>query len=134
MVTITDKAALLAFVNTYRQGHLLPVTAIAASLTRVSGIHSLKRPAGAFSLAFRYYEKLSLGHVKNGLCETVVLDHPANVQIFDSDPVEALDQISRHFVVKLFARSLYPQVPERYSTASFTTILAAYDAPQNLDR
>src|SRR5262249_43932268 len=72
------KSALLAFVNANCQGHLLSVAAIAASLTRVPGIHSFKRPAGAFSLAFRYREKLPPGHVKNGLCKMAVLHHPAN--------------------------------------------------------
>src|SRR5262249_38251781 len=82
MITITDKSALLAFVNSNRQGHLLFVTAIAASLTRVSRVHSFKRPAGAFSLAFRYCEELPPGYVKNSLCKMAVLHHPANVQIF----------------------------------------------------
>jgi hypothetical protein len=123
MISITDKSALLAFVNPNRQGHLLPVAAVATSLTRVSGVHSFKRPAGAFSLAFRYREKLSPGHVDNSLCETMVLHHPSNVQILNGDSVKAFDQLRRHFVVKMFARSLYAQVSERDFTASLSTIL-----------
>ena len=125
MITTTDKSALLAFVNSNRQGHLLFVTAVAASLTRVSRVHSFKRPAGAFSLAFRYCEKLPPGHVKNGLCKTVVFHHPSNVQVFDGDPVKALDQFRRLFVVKMFARPLDSQVSERDFAASLPAILTA---------
>src|SRR5262249_44446469 len=103
----------------------LPVAAVAASLTRVSGVHSFKRPASVFSFAFRYCEKLPPGHVKNGLCKMVVLHHPANVQVFDGDPVEAFDQLRRLFVVKMLARSLYSQVSERDFAASLPAILTA---------
>jgi hypothetical protein len=125
MISVTDKPALFAFVNTNRQGNLLPVAAIAASLTRVSGVDSFKRPASVLSFAFRYCEKLPPGHVKNGLCKMAVLHHPANVQIFDGDPVKTMRQFRRLFVVKMFARSLYPQVPERDFPASFPAVLTA---------
>src|SRR5262245_56353332 len=125
MITVTDKSALLAFVDANRQWHLLPVAAVAASLTRVSGRHSFKCPAGAFSLAFRYCEKLPPGHVKNGLCKMAVLHHRANVQVFHGDPVEAFDQLRRFFMVKMLARALYPQVPERDFATSLPAILTA---------
>ena len=99
MITVTDKSALLAFVNANRQGHLLPMAAFAASLTRVSGVHSFKLPASVFSFAFRYCEKLPPGHVKNSLCKIAVPHHPANLQVFDGDPVKAFDQFRRLFVV-----------------------------------
>jgi hypothetical protein len=123
MVTATDKSALLAFEDTNRQRHLLPVAAIAASLTRVSGVHSFKRPAGAFSLAFRYREELPPCHVKNGLCKTVVFHHPANVQILDGDSVKPFHQLRRYFVVKMLARSVYSQVAE----CDFPAIVTALD-------
>src|SRR5215471_6007041 len=125
MVTTTDKSALLAFEDSNRQRHLLPMAAFAASLTRVSGVHSFKPPAGAFSLAFRYREKLPPGHVKNSLCKMAVLHHPANVQILDGDSVKPLDQLRRHFVVKMLARSVYYQVAERDFPASLPAILTA---------
>ncbi|HEY7180374.1 MAG TPA: hypothetical protein VIC84_03095, partial [Blastocatellia bacterium] len=54
-----------------------------------------------------------------------VLHHPANVQVFDGDPVKALDQLCRLFVVKMFARSLHSQVSERDFAASLPAILTA---------
>jgi len=122
MITVTDKSALLAFVNANRQGHLLPIAAVAASLTRVSGVHSFKRPASVLSFAFRYCEKLAPCHVKNGLRKTVVLHHPANLQVFDGDPVKAFDQFRRFFVVKMLARSPHSQVSERDFAASLPAI------------
>jgi hypothetical protein len=126
MITVTDKSALLAFVNANRQGHLLPMATFAASLTRVSGVHSFKPPASVFSFAFRYCEKLPPGHVKNCLCKIAVPHHPANLQVFDGDPVKAFDQFRRFFVVKMFARSLHSQVSERDFAASLPAILTAF--------
>src|SRR5262245_39301544 len=101
MITANYKTALLAFVNTKGERHLLPVAAIAANLTRVSGIHSFKPPASVFSFAFRHCEKASPGHVADCLREMVILDHPANVQIFDRDRVKATDQIERYLVMEI---------------------------------
>jgi hypothetical protein len=63
MITAYYKSALLAFVNSNRQGHLLYVAAVAASLTCVSRVNSFKRPASVFSFAFRHREKASPSHV-----------------------------------------------------------------------
>src|SRR5262245_42754491 len=99
MITTTDKSALLAFVNSNRQWHLLPVSAIAANLTRVSRVHSFKPPASVFSFAFRHREKASPGHVADCLREAMVFHHPADVQILDRYRVKSSDKISRNLMV-----------------------------------
>ena len=93
MITAYYKSALCAFVDTNSERHLLPVTTFAANLARVSWIYSFKRPASVFSFAFRHREKAPPSHIADCSGETAILDHPANVQIFDRDRVKSSDQI-----------------------------------------
>src|SRR5215475_15019578 len=99
-----------AFVDTNGERHILPVAAIAANLTRVSWVHSFKRPASVLSFAFRYCEKASPGHVADGLREVMVFHHPSNVQIFDRDSVKSSYKIGRYLVVKILATARYFQM------------------------
>src|SRR5690242_16500923 len=110
MITTTDKSALITFVNSNRQGHLLPVTAIATNLARVSWINSFKHTPGAFSLGLCHPEKVTPGHIADCLREMVVFQHPANVQILDRDRVKSSDKIGRYLVVKIIATTRYFQV------------------------
>ena len=103
-------AALTAFVYTNGKRHLLPVAAVAAYLTRVLWIYSLKRPASVLSFAFRYREKAPPAHVADCLGETAILDHPANVQIFDRDRVKSSDQVGRDLVVKILTTARHFQM------------------------
>src|SRR5262245_57458581 len=113
MITSAYKSAFLAFEGSNRQRYFLSMPAIAASLTRISGISSFKRPSSIFSFVVRYLEKLAPGYVKNCFCKTMILHHRANIQILDSDPVKAFDQIHGYFMVKMSARSLYSQISKR---------------------
>jgi hypothetical protein len=103
MVTAYYKSAFRAFVYPNGEWHLLPVAAFAAHLARVSWIYSFKRPASVFSFAFRHREKASPSYIADCLGKMAILDHPANVQILDSDRVKASDQIGRNLVVKILA-------------------------------
>src|SRR5215510_8108110 len=102
MITAYYSAARAAFVNTHGKRHLLPVAAFATNLARVSWINSFKRPASVLSFAFRHREKASPSHIADCLGETAILDHPADVQIFDRDRVKTSDQIASNLMVKIF--------------------------------
>ena len=110
MITAYYKSALATFVNTNRKRHLLPVAAVAANLARVSWVYSFKRPASVSSFAFRHREKAPPGHIADCSGETAILDHPANVQIFDPDRVKSSDQIGRYLMVKIFATARHFQM------------------------
>src|SRR5215475_3646770 len=110
MITAYYKSTPGAFVDTNGERHLLPVAAIAANLTRVSGVHSFKRPASIFSFAFRYREKASPGHVADCLRETAVFHHPADVQIFNCDRVKTSCKIGRYLMVKILATARHLQM------------------------
>ena len=110
MITTTDKSAFSAFVDTNGERRLLPVAAIAANLTRVSWVHSFKRPASVFSFAFRYREKASPGHVADRLRKMMVIHHPSNVQILNRDRVKTVDKIGRNLMMKIPPAARYFQV------------------------
>jgi hypothetical protein len=110
MITAYYISTFAAFVYTNRKRHLLLVTAVAANLARVSWIYSFKRSASVLSFAFRHREKAPPSHVADCSGETVILDHPAYVQIFDRDHVKSPDQIARYLVVKILATTRYFQM------------------------
>jgi hypothetical protein len=110
MITAYYCPALATFVDTDRKRHLLPVAAVAANLARVSWVYSFKRPASVFSFAFRHRERASPCHIADCSGETAILDHPANVQIFDRDHVKTSDQIGRYLMVKIFATARHFQM------------------------
>jgi hypothetical protein len=133
MITAYYNVALAAFVYTNRKRHLLPVAAIAAYLARVFWIYSFKRPASVLSFAFRHREKASPGHVANCLGETAILDHPADVQIFDSDRVKTSDQVGRYLMVKILATAGHFQMRIGYFDpllrAPLRSLLSARKSP-----
>jgi 3',5'-cyclic AMP phosphodiesterase CpdA len=88
----------------------LSVAAFAAYLARVSRVYSFKRPASVLSFAFRHPEKAPPGHVTDRLGETVVLHHPAYVQILDRDRVKSSDQVGRDLVMEIFSTARYFQM------------------------
>jgi hypothetical protein len=110
MITAHYSAALAAFINAHGKWHLLPVAAIAANLARVSWINSFKRPASVLSFAFRHSEKAPPSYIAYSSGEMAILDHPAYVQIFDSDRVKTSDQIGRYLMVKIFSTARYSQM------------------------
>src|SRR5215467_3628203 len=110
MITTTDTSAPLTFVNSNRQGHLLPVTAIATNLARVSWINSFKHTPGAFSLGLCHPEKVPPSHITDRLREMVVFQHPANVQILDRDRVKTSYKIGRNLVVKILPAARHFQM------------------------
>src|SRR5262245_38637049 len=103
MIATYYNSALGAFVDTNGERHFLLVAAIAAYLTRISRVHSFKRPASVFSFAFRYREKASPSYITDCLREMAVFHHPAYVQILDRDRVEASDKIGRYLVMEILA-------------------------------
>src|SRR5262252_8614505 len=92
MITTTDTSALLTFVNSNRQGRLLPVAAFATILARVSWINSFKHTPGAFSLGLCHPEKVPPGHIADRLREMAVFQHP---RMFKSSTVIATNRLTR---------------------------------------
>jgi len=133
MITTTDTSALLTFVNSNRQGRLLPVAAFATILARVSWINSFKHTPGAFSLGLCHPEKVPPGNIADRLREMVVFQHPANVQILDRDRVKSSDKVGRYLVVKIIATARYFQVrlgdSDSLLRASLRSFLSARKPP-----
>ncbi|HKQ79059.1 MAG TPA: hypothetical protein VJ810_35520, partial [Blastocatellia bacterium] len=93
MISAYYCSTLSAFVYTYGKRHLLPLAAFAANLARVSWIYSFKPPASVLSFAFGHREKATPSHIADCSGQTPILDHPADVQIFNRNRVKSSDQI-----------------------------------------
>lgn len=124
MITVTDKTAFTTLVDANSQRHLLPVTAVAAILTREAWSHFFKRPASVLSFASRYREKLPPGHIQYGLRQSLILNQAANPQVLDSNLVKSGNQFLRCLVMKMSTRALQLQVSERNEIASATRLRA----------
>jgi hypothetical protein len=118
MVTINYQPALLAHEGANRQRHLLSVTAAAAILRSVARILSFYRAASVRSFARQDAKEWSPCHIIDGLGEMVMADHPANVQVFDRDPVKAGDQFLSLLVMKIFAAARHFKMAQRESAAA----------------
>jgi hypothetical protein len=110
MIATYYKSTLAAFVDTNHKRHLLPVATVAANLARVLWIYSFKRPASILSFAFRYREKAPPSHIADCSGETVILHHPAYVQILDRDRVKSPDQVCRKLVMEILATARHFQM------------------------
>lgn len=127
MVTVNCKMAITTLINSQRKRHLLPGSAPAAILAGVRGVHFFKRPSSVFSFGFRYVEKVPPRHVIDGFGEMVVLDHPVDVQGFNLDSVEAVYNIPRNFMVKVFSTIGDALMFERNYPPGFAPVRAAFD-------
>lgn len=125
MITINYNLTPATFVDTNLEGHLLSVTATAAILTGVGRWDFLKQTSGTFSLGFCDREKLRPRHIQNAFCQTVISDHVGNLQLFDGNPVETVNQLLRLFVVKILARAGDLAVRQRNFLPGFLTVRAA---------
>jgi len=105
MVTVANKLTRLANKCPDCERHLLSVAALATSLGCIPGVSSFEHAAGTFSLALRDTKKLTPPDIRNRFGQRGMPDHPSDVQVFDADPVEAVNDLLRFFVVKILARA-----------------------------
>ena len=88
-----------------RQFEFLPITASGAGLACVSWVHPDENPTGAFCLVENHFREASPSSVCYALVETgeIVLLHVVDVQIFDGDAVEILNDLMRKLVREIFS-------------------------------
>lgn len=125
MVSIQNKFAGLAGKYPDSQRHLLNLTAMRASHTCVAWVDLLKLPTSIRSFVGEYQEEGRPRNVRNRLCKVMVLDQSLDVQVFDGDVIETINQILRRLVVKIFATTRDFQVSERDFLARLRTVLTA---------
>ena len=88
-----------------RQFEFLPITASGAGLACVSWVHPDENPTGAFCLVENHFREASPSSVCYALVKTgeIVLLHVVDVQIFDGDAAEILNDLMRKLVCEIFS-------------------------------
>jgi len=89
MVTVEDKVTAGTIEATFTERHGLPVTAPAAILCGIGGVHSDKLSTSAFSLVREIGGELTPGSIGDTLSEAVIMEHAVNRQVLDGDDAEA---------------------------------------------
>ena len=85
MIAVDDQLTGGTLIGSFRQGHLLPVSTPAACLTGISWIDLHELPASFFRFAGQFTEELRPGRVTHAFCQTMVVSHVVDVQVFDAD-------------------------------------------------
>lgn len=83
------------------QRHLLAMPAPAACLTGVGRIDSNILSASFFRFAEQFAEKFRPTRVLHALCQTVVVNHPVHLQVFDGDHAVGVDDLPAFLVCEI---------------------------------
>jgi hypothetical protein len=101
-----------------------PRPAPAALLRGVRRPYFPHSPPSLFRFGRQYQQESSPGCVTNTFGEVMVLDHPANLQIFDREVIKLSDQRQAHLVQEVEPLPFDLQVLTRQKADSFTTVVA----------
>ncbi len=81
-------------IHTLTQGHLLPMVAPAAILGRIGRIDFDERSASFFRFARELVKELRPCRVTDAFRETMVMYHPVDLEVFDADHAEAVNDLA----------------------------------------
>ena len=78
---------------TFRERHLLAMSTIAACLGGIGRVDSNVSSASFFRFAREFAEKFRPRGVCNALGQTMMVNHPVHMQVFDTDHTEPVDDL-----------------------------------------
>src|SRR5688572_422279 len=93
-------------------------TAAATPLTGVAGIDLPCTAPSIFSFVRSVFNKLTPSRIGDGLRQTVILEHSANVQIFKNDDSVFVDQLTAFLMSKVSAQVCYALVNKSHYLAA----------------
>src|SRR5450755_170238 len=93
MIAVNGKVATGTLVDPFTQGHLLPMVAPAAILTGVGRVDFDERSASFFRFARELVKELRPRRVTDAFCQTMVVNHPVDLEVFDADRPEAVNDL-----------------------------------------
>src|SRR3989442_5104652 len=108
------------------QGHLLPMSAHAACLTRVGRVHSNRGPASFFRFAGQFPEKFRPRGVCNALGQTMMVNHPVHMQVFDTDHTEPVDDLPGLLMGEVISTEPSPFMDTRHDFTVLPTFRSAF--------
>jgi len=116
-------------IHALTQGHLLPMVAPAAILCRVGRIDFDEHSASFFRFARELVKELRPRRVTDALGQTMGVNHPIDVEIFDTDHPELIDDLSTLLMGEIVASPFRSFVDTRHHTALSATFFCAFRQP-----
>ena len=101
MITIKGDAAADTLMDTYRQRFLLAMPTLRAVLACIGRVHRDVLPTSVCCFVGEVSGKLRPRGILNTLGQTVVMHHPVDRQIFDSDEVASVNDTPALLVTKI---------------------------------
>src|SRR6266487_195634 len=126
MIAVDDQVAAGTAVGSLTKGHRLPMMTPAAILCRIGRVDFDKRSASFFRFARELPKELRPCRVTDAFCQTMVMNHPVHVKIFDTDHPEAIDDLTARLVGEIVTPERDPLMHPRYD---FTMLAALRRAP-----
>ncbi len=81
-------------IGSFTQGLFLPMMTPATILRRMGRVDFEERSASFFRFARKVLKELRPRRVRNTFCQTLIVDHPIHVQIFNTDGPERVDHLA----------------------------------------
>jgi hypothetical protein len=78
----------------FRKWHVVPVFASAAILRGIGRVDSHIGPTSFFRFAGELTEKGRPGCIMNAFCQTVIVGHPIDMEVFHTDDPEAVNKLT----------------------------------------
>src|SRR6266567_1638234 len=101
----------------FRQRHVLAMPALAACLGCVGRVDFHQVPASFFRFARQLREKRRPRGICNALGQTMIVNHPLHMEVFDTDHPETVDDLPTVLMGEVLPSKLHPFMDTRYYLA-----------------
>jgi hypothetical protein len=108
------------------QGHLLPMVAAMAVLRGVGRVDLDELSPSFFRFARQLTEKGRPGCITNALCQTMIVRHPVHMEVFNTDNVETVNDVTAILVSKIGASERNPFMYTRNRFTVFLSLRCAF--------
>jgi hypothetical protein len=120
MIAVEAESTAGAFIGSGIQGHVLPMMAPAAILTRIGRIDSNVLAPSLFRFGSKLVEEFRPGGIMNALSKTVIVSHAVHAQIFHADDPVAVHKTAAFLVCEVITPEGDTLMHPRYCFAVLT--------------
>ncbi len=113
-------------IDAFTEGHILPMMTPAAIGRRVCWVDLDELPTSFFRFAGQLREKSRPRRIMNALGKTMVMSHAVDMQVFNSNDPELIDNLTTPLVSEIVTTELNPLVYASYNFAVLAPLLCAF--------
>jgi len=109
------------------QGHLLPMSTLATCLTRIGGVHLRELSTSFFRFARQFAEKFRPRGIYNAFRQTMIVNHPVHVQVFDADDTKSINDLAAFLMGEVITPEPNTFMHPRYNLTMLPTLRCAFN-------